>query len=165
MHLAQNDLKAKATQLYQQDIQNRYNQQVQQYQAHANAYQNQQKQIRMQQYNEMANEFKKHPNWADIDTNFYPQWHKALDKNTQASIQHVMQTGNLEGIKKIMNVVVQAYEAKNPAKAAKKVIKSVPSIMSTSASADVSVQRGADASKLATMNPDEQAAWFTKNFI
>jgi hypothetical protein len=167
VQLAMTELKNKAQELYRADVQNQYRQNVAQYQQHVQAYQQQQQQLRLNAYHEMAADFKKNPNWEDVDKNFYPKWYGALDNNTKASIMQVMQSGNVEGIKKIMNVVFDAYKAQSPTKTVeKKVIKNSPPIMSGSGAADYANEKTRlDASALAEMSPDQQAAWFSKNFV
>jgi hypothetical protein len=163
------ELKERAQAIQRQNDEQAYNQNLQRWQQHAQAFQQQQQAIRGQQLQGMVNEFKKNPDWQNIDKNFYPKWYGALDNNSKAAIQQVMQSGNTQKMQEIMKVVFDAYAKAKPqnrinqAGKGVKVKNNPPNIMSGGSESDFSEQRGiADASKLEEMTPEQRGAWFVK---
>jgi hypothetical protein len=76
-----------------------------------------------------------------------------------------MGQGNVDSVKKVMDVVFRAYEAqKKPSAAAPKAKPKAPAIMSASNEADFSERRGvADVSKLGEMSEEQRTQWFIQN--
>jgi hypothetical protein len=164
VQLAMSQIQNRAQDIFKQQQAQQFQQAQQKYTQHAQAFQQQQLQIRQQQYQGIVKEFQKNPNWTDIDKNFYPSWFGKQDQRTQAAIQSIMASGDVNKVKQVMSSVFAAYDAQKKPAATRKAPTPVPQVMSAGNESDYGTRGNlADASKLADMSPEERGRWFIDN--